>query len=949
MLLFTTAAFAQLYQGPASGSVPNGVIVSTDNFLDSDNNASFFIRKPLRNTQAVQNYPDFMNKIPPSAPEGSNVILETGLNKKDNNDASEPFILKNYQGFLDPGSYIPPDQYIAAGPQHIMAVDNGRFRIWDKSGNLLKTVNADQWFGSTLGGAGAFDPKVQYDHFNKRWIMVWLDQNDPPNQRGYYLVSVSDDSIPLGIWYNWALSSTLNGSTESGLWSDYQGVGFDNQALYITGRQFQFGGYFQYCKIRMINKAQLYANTAGPLSWNDIWDIRDPANTNSAPDGLRPSVIYGTTGESYFVTIPRYTTCTYLILYKLTNPLTSPSMTGASVPVTTFTPPPSPQQLGGSQTLEGGSFSIRNEPTYRNGFLWVTHTVNSGSGYSNVNYVKINVSNNTAMEDYSFGSSGYYHFYSAIGVDQDMNILLSFSRSSANEYVGAFFNYRLNSDPPGTFAGTRALQVGKAYYFKDFGSGRNRWGDYNGSWVDPSDQNNIWVITQYAESPSSTWASQIGNIRLIPYQGPKIFSDSDSLYFGAIEVNNISDTLDLKIFNYGSDTLRISGIQITSNQFRLISGFSYPVKIATGDTITAQISYNPLTAGPIKDTLKISTNDNSNPVKSVILAGKGYIINPSVAGTIYGVTGSQENGVFITVNNTTGTGATVGASGYSQLLAVSVKPSNGEVYAVTPGGSGTLLLRVNVSQGDAYPVTEIPVSNVKGIAFDLNNDLYFSVTDGKLFKYNISNHDTDYIGNTGISNLYGIAFNPLNGQLWGVSVISMGIYKINKQTASSSLVGSSGFSFTADITFDVLGKLYAVNGIGTQVSNLLNIDTSSGAGTLIGSTNKRSVNGIAISPLPIGIQNISSTIPEKFELYQNYPNPFNPVTKIKFDIPKNIVVKIKIYDVLGREIEVLVNEKLEAGTYEVNWQASNYPSGVYFYRIESEGEFEKTGKMILLK
>jgi hypothetical protein len=950
LVLVTSSSYAQLYQGPANGSVPNGVIVSTDNFSDaSDNDMSQMIRKPLRNTIQVQNYPDYMNKINPKGPEGSNVILEKNISGSDNTDASGPFVLRNYQGFLDPGTYIPPDNYMAAGPQHVIAVDNGRFRIWDKSGNVLKTININQWFSTTLSGASAFDPKVQYDHFNKRWIMVWLDQNDPPNQRGYYLISVSDDSIPLGIWYNYALSNTLNGSSESGLWSDYEGVGFDNQALYITGRQFQFGGYFQYCKIRMIDKTQLYANTAGPLSWKDIWDIRDPASMGLAPDGLRPSVIYGTPGESYFVTIPRFTTCTYLIMYKLINPLTSPSMTGFSVPVTTFTPPPNPEQLGGSQPIEGGSFNIRNEPTYRNGFLWVTHSVNSGTGYSNVNYVKINLSNNTAAEDYSFGASGLYHFYPAIAVDQDMNLLMCFSRSGTGEYAGAYYNYRLNSDPPGTFAGTIALQKGKAYYFKDFSSGRNRWGDYNGAWVDPSDQRNIWIITEYAETPSSTWACQIGNLRMVPYQGAKILTSSDSLYFGVIESNHVSDTLSLAIYNYGSDTLSISGIQITGNRFQLASNFSYPIKVGTSDTVFAKLLFTPQSSGNQKDTLKISSNDNTNPQKKVILAGKGYVISPSIAGTIYGVTGQQENGVFLTINSTTGAGTTVGLTGYSQLLGVTVKPSNGEIYAITSGGSGTLILRVNSSLGDAYPVSSIPVSNVKGIAFDLNNDLYFSVTDGRLFKYNLSNNDTDYVGNTGITNLYGLAFNPLNGQLWGVSVSTMGVYKINKQTGSSNLVGNTGFSFTDDITFDVQGKLYAINGVGSQISNLLRIDTSSGAGTLVGSTNKHGVTGIAISPLPIGIQNISSTIPAKFEIYQNYPNPFNPITKIKFDLPKGVFVKVRIYDILGREVETLVNEKLDAGTYNVNWDASDYPSGVYFYRIEAGGEFEKTSKMVLIK
>jgi flagellar hook assembly protein FlgD len=66
-------------------------------------------------------------------------------------------------------------------------------------------------------------------------------------------------------------------------------------------------------------------------------------------------------------------------------------------------------------------------------------------------------------------------------------------------------------------------------------------------------------------------------------------------------------------------------------------------------------------------------------------------------------------------------------------------------------------------------------------------------------------------------------------------------------------------------------------------------------------------------------------------------------------LPKGVFVKVRIYDILGREVATLVNEKLDAGTYNVNWDASNYPSGVYFYRIEAGAEFEKTSKMVLIK
>ena len=98
----------------------------------------------------------------------------------------------------------------------------------------------------------------------------------------------------------------------------------------------------------------------------------------------------------------------------------------------------------------------------------------------------------------------------------------------------------------------------------------------------------------------------------------------------------------------------------------------------------------------------------------------------------------------------------------------------------------------------------------------------------------------------------------------------------------------------------------------------------------------------------VDIKKISNEIPSKYSLNQNYPNPFNPITNIKFDIPKTTHAKVIIYNALGKEVATLVNEKLSAGSYEVDWDASGYPSGVYFYKLTA-GDFNETKKMILLK
>jgi hypothetical protein len=103
--------------------------------------------------------------------------------------------------------------------------------------------------------------------------------------------------------------------------------------------------------------------------------------------------------------------------------------------------------------------------------------------------------------------------------------------------------------------------------------------------------------------------------------------------------------------------------------------------------------------------------------------------------------------------------------------------------------------------------------------------------------------------------------------------------------------------------------------------------------------------------MPIGIVPISSIIPDRFELYYNFPNPFNPVTNINFDIPSAgelTNVQLAVYDITGREIILLVDDNLQPGKYSVSWNADNFSSGVYFYRI-SAGSYTAIRKMVLVK
>jgi hypothetical protein len=103
-----------------------------------------------------------------------------------------------------------------------------------------------------------------------------------------------------------------------------------------------------------------------------------------------------------------------------------------------------------------------------------------------------------------------------------------------------------------------------------------------------------------------------------------------------------------------------------------------------------------------------------------------------------------------------------------------------------------------------------------------------------------------------------------------------------------------------------------------------------------------------------GVEPISSVSPKSYSLSQNYPNPFNPKTTIRFSIPltkggdRGLLVKMTIYDVLGREVATLVHRQMQPGSYSVDWYASNYPTGAYFYKLEAS-EFTEAKKMVLIK
>ena len=118
--------------------------------------------------------------------------------------------------------------------------------------------------------------------------------------------------------------------------------------------------------------------------------------------------------------------------------------------------------------------------------------------------------------------------------------------------------------------------------------------------------------------------------------------------------------------------------------------------------------------------------------------------------------------------------------------------------------------------------------------------------------------------------------------------------------------------------------------------------------TFIFASNKNSSTWRRTISEIINIRQVNQTIPIEYELHQNYPNPFNPSTSIKFSVPNNSLVTLKIYDQSGKQISILLNEKLNSGIYEYSFNGESLPSGTYYYRLESEN-FSETKSMVFIK
>ncbi|MBC7785412.1 MAG: hypothetical protein H7144_16385, partial [Burkholderiales bacterium] len=489
--------------------------------------------------------------------------------------------------------HIPPDIIGTAGPNHVLNAVNTTIQWFTKAGTNQLTQRLGK-NGSTAVGSffaslapvdGLFDPKVLYDQYSNRFVVVALEMQDTavgdPINSSRLLIAASDDSDPNGTWYFQAIDTKLNiAGTDT--WLDYPGLAVDSGAMYITGNMFNFGAStFRGSRLWLLDKAGLYAG--GTSAFN----MYDPSTlAGGIPGGQvftpQPAHMFGsapgTVGTFLVSSGFAFGSNEAISVIRIDNPLSSPTFTGTFIDVgnisSTYNPPTS-SQLGTAQTVDSGDARVMNA-VWRNNFLYfgniVSPVAGADTGTATAHWYKFNATNvttsladqgNIGAEDIAAGTRTYYP---AVAVDSANNLAIGFAASGPSIYPGAYYTGRLAGDAAGTVQTTGTLAAGLDFYNRRFGGSRNRWGDYSGLALDPADGSTFWVYNQYAlargnifgayPTEDGRWGTRWGKFSLAALSGGIngiVYEDRDgSSTYGGSDTVMLGVTVYLDANNNGS-------------------------------------------------------------------------------------------------------------------------------------------------------------------------------------------------------------------------------------------------------------------------------------------------------------------------------------------------------------------------------------------------------------
>ena len=386
------------------------------------------------------------------------------------------------------GEASPPDVAGAAGPQHLMVTHNGAFQVQTRTGTVIAAMT-DGAFWSTIGRRFYFDPRVVYDHFAARWVIVEAQLDVLAAQSGIAIaVSATDD--PTGAW------NIYFHSLGQEQYYDYPQLGFNEKTVTISVDAVGLYSAATRREVFLFDKTSFYGG--------------NPAATVvlGPPDsGLTPVTVYdrGVDGNYLLnsvrgtqVQLYRATPAGVTFLHTMNSPVPWSDRSAAA------------PQAGTTITIPTNDARVANA-VLRNGRLWFTHTcflpAGSTPNRASVQWWKTTTAGeilDSGLIDDATGAT--FYAYPSIAVNKQDDVVIGFAQFSRSTYASAAYAFRSALDPPGTTRAPRVIKAGEG----PFVTQANRWGDYTSTVADP-DQLSFWTIQEYAAAPLgsdgrwSTW------------------------------------------------------------------------------------------------------------------------------------------------------------------------------------------------------------------------------------------------------------------------------------------------------------------------------------------------------------------------------------------------------------------------------------------------------------
>ena len=453
---------------------------------------------------------------------------------------SSPIADTTFSGLMDDGTSIPPDVNGAAGPSHLMQTLNTDVRISDREGNELYTTTLSAWWAPIPGPGSTFDPKIVYDPYSNRWIMITPSGSDATSSQMYIGVSTTDD--PLDDWNFYAIDT----DPDHILWFDYPNLGFNKKWITIGGimrnSSFEAVEFVVYA----MDKMAAYAGDETPVFSRFTTTIGSAIVPSFTYDSLSEDMYLISTGDGNDGGYG------YVNLFKLSGDVDDPlfelkGSIGVPEPCENWSyenhGDPLPQ-AGSSQKLNSVDARMHTM-IYRNDKLWAVHHIYLPADNplrcaiqwweldtAGVILERGRIEDTTNLTSFAFPS---------IAVNAHEDIFIGHGVFSPDAYASAGYSFKDHMDDSGSMRDYYLYKDGQAPYYKTFGGDRNRWGDYSAVFVDPVHDVDFWAMHEFADSTLGTnkwgtwWAF------MMPSFVPEANFTSDEILIPLGETVNFTD------------------------------------------------------------------------------------------------------------------------------------------------------------------------------------------------------------------------------------------------------------------------------------------------------------------------------------------------------------------------------------------------------------------------